>query len=194
MFCQNIDEHYKPFGSGLPRSPSLHLTDIIRSLQSSLGLGKVAQGWEMSVCADIGFLWEDAFSLAYRDKWSGMIHRPGELTLDGITGSPDGWGPDPLGKVPFANHELKCTWRSFNRRPEDDFYWMTQFKCYCKMMSAAAGGVPMTVTCLHVFYMVGNYKGSGPKHAHHRFEFEQHEIDTAWGMVVRHAREKGLLK
>jgi hypothetical protein len=191
MFVTTIDDAYVPFGSGLPRSPGLHLTDIIISLRNALGLGKVAEGWEMSVCADLGFLWEDAFSIAYRDKAEDLI-RPGELTVDGILCSPDGFGPDPLGKEIFINHEYKCTWRSFNKSPTDDFYWMTQFKCYCHALSVSMK-LDIHVTCLHTMYVVGNYRGSGPKPSHMIFDFDREEINTAWNMVVRHAKEKGWL-
>lgn len=189
MYITRINDQYQPFGSGLHRTPGLHLTSIIKSLRNDLGLGKTAAGWEMSVCADLGFLWEEAFSLAYTDRAGQVIHgitRPGEITRDGIIMSPDGIGLDPAGKIPFVNHELKCTWRSLNNNPQDDFYWDTQFKCYCK-------GLETTVTILHVMYVVGNYRGSGPRPDHVRFEYTQKEINTAWDMVVRHAKEKGWL-
>jgi len=183
MYITRIDKHYTPFGSGLPRTPGLHLTQIIQSLRTDLGMSKTAEGWDMGVAADCGFLWEDAFSRAYAEK-AQEIMRPGELTVEGVLMSPDGVGLDPCGKAPLVNHEYKLTWRSSNKAPADDFYWDTQFKCYCK-------GLGVTITCLHVIYIMGNYKGSGPHPEHFRIEYEQEEIDTAWGMVMRHAKEKG---
>lgn len=189
----DITEDYVPFGSGLPRSSGAHLTQIIRSLRDTLGLGKTAEGWEMNVSADIGFLWEDAFSIAYKDKVLGgpdgkFITRPGEIIEDGVVMSPDGFGPD-WGEDPFGepvNHEYKFTWRSSKRSPQDDFYWDNQFKAYNK-------GLGTTVTILHVFYVMGDYRGSGPQNKTYRLVYTQKEIDNAWGMIVQHAVEKGWL-
>jgi hypothetical protein len=186
MYCFPLLDHYTPFSfSPNGRSSGTHLTQIIRSIQDDLGMSKKAAGWEMNTCANIGFLWEDAFSTAYADYHSKLIMRPGELVSDeGIIMSPDGLGPDPFEQVPIANHEYKCTWRSSNKEPTGDFYWDTQFKCYCK-------GLMTTVTVLHVMYVNGDYKGSGPLEKHFRLEYSEQEIDTAWGMVVKHARDKG---
>lgn len=185
---KDVTKIYAPFGSGLPRSPGLHLTTIIRDLRDSLGMGKKAEGWDMNICADIGFLWEDAFAYAYRDRMD-EIYRPNEFVIDGISLSPDGVGVDPeTGDIYdlLVNYEYKCTWRSSKRIPTDDFYWDTQFKCYCY-------GLNTNITILHVFYVMGDYRGSGPVNRTYRIEYTDQEIETAWGMVKRHAEEKGWL-
>lgn len=190
---QDITTHYTPFGSGLPRSHShIHLTRILRSLMRKLGLEKKAAGWEMNVCADIGFLWEDALSRAYRDKrvvgWVpgdgivGDIVRPEPVMVDGVWMSPDGIGPDPDGKVAYADHEFKCTWRSSRNPPLSDWYWDQQFRAYCY-------GMETTVTVLHVMYLMGDYRGSGPQHRVFRWEWLPGEREKTWGMVVREKAE-----
>lgn len=195
MWREIITDQYTPFGSGLPRSSdTTHLTSIIRSLQEKLHIAKTAPGWEMNVCADIGFLWEDALSMAYRDKRVigyvpgdgvvGDVYRPGEIIKDGITLSPDGMGPDPKDKVAYADHEYKCTWRSSLKFPEDDFYWDTQFKCYTLAMETS-------VCVVHVMYLMGNYRGSGPRHVVYRIEYTDAEMQKAWDMVCRHRDEMG---
>jgi hypothetical protein len=193
MFGEIITEKYVPFGSGLDRTPGLHLTSIIRSLQEKLRLVKKADGWEMNVCADIGFLWEDALSFAYRNRrvtgyggddmvtpgQCGDIFRPPSYTLDGVLMSPDGIGPDPKGAVAYADHEYKCTWRSSLRQPQDDFYWDCQFKSYCLAMDT-------TICVLHVMYLMGDYRSSGPQHRVYRFEYTKAELDQCWEMLMRH--------
>jgi hypothetical protein len=189
----DITTQYTPFGSGLDREPGTHLTSIIRSLQRKLGLAKTAPGWDMGACADIGFLWEDALSRAYRDKrvcgWArgdgvvGDIYRPPAMEVDGIWMSPDGIGPDPEGEVAYADHEYKCTWRSSKKEsPVDDFYWRTQFQSYAR-------GMETTVTIVHVMYLVGDYRGSGPQHRVYRIVWGTEEMETTWGMVLRERDE-----
>jgi hypothetical protein len=190
--CLDITSHYTPFGSGLSRPTGTHLTSIIRSLQTKLGIAKTAPGWEMNVCADIGFLWEDALSRAYRDKrvigWVpgdgvvGDIYRPWPMEVDGVWMSPDGIGPDPLGKVAYADHEYKCTWRSVLREPLGDFYWKCQFQSYAR-------GMETTITILHVMYLMGDYRGSGPMHRVYRMRWTTEEMEKTWGMILRHKKE-----
>jgi hypothetical protein len=182
----DITASYAPFKSGLPRAPGLHLTAVIKSLMNKLGHGKTAPGWEMNVCADIGFLWEDALAWAYRDKRMGCtchgitgdIFRPPPMQIDGIWMSPDGVGPDIEGGEPWANHEYKCTWRSVNKSPLDDFYWSTQFQSYAR-------GLGTRVTIVHVMYLLGDYKGSGPLHRVWRIVWDTDYMEQTWGMILR---------
>jgi hypothetical protein len=184
---QDITSSYTPFGSGLDREPGLHLTSIIRSLQVKLGIAKTAPGWEMNVCADIGFLWEGALGYAYRDKrilpydhpdWVGDILRPEPMCVDGIWMSPDGVGPDPMEDSAYANHEYKCTWRSILKLIGDDFYWMTQFQAYARALKT-------NVTIVHAMYLMGNYRGSGPQHKVMRIVWDMDAVEKTWGMVLR---------
>ena len=89
---------------------------------------------------------------------------------------------DPHGVYPLVDEEYKATWRSIRQPPEENWYWMTQFKSYDYMF-----GVPVTV--LRVLYLNGNYKGSGPLDEAFRIEYTERELLENWQMVVNHRDE-----
>lgn len=175
-------------GSGLHRSDDPHrphLTPIIREIGQRTGLIKVHaadNGWDINFAGDIGFMWEDCLSLVMGDRMSGVA-RVGEVEMDGIVGSPDGIGPDPLGVHPAVLEEYKFTWKSSRNLPQSNWYWMMQVKCYCRMLG-------LTVCEMRIAYVMGDYKGGGPRYREARLEFTEGELEEAWGMVTKYAREK----
>jgi hypothetical protein len=128
----------------------------------------------------VGFLWEEVLSREFAERYAVRI---GEVEHDSIIGSPDGLSiNDP--KVPdnLVDEEYKATWKSIRKPPEDNWYWMTQFKSYCYML-----GVNTTV--LRVLYINGDYKGSGPIPALFRIEYTSQELQENWDMVRNHRDE-----
>lgn len=167
------------------RTNGLHLTDIIRSVMEDSGMQKTASGasWmpkQLSMAAEVGFMWEDLLSGAMKER---LPCRIGEIELDGITMSPDG--------IEMLDDELilsefKAVWASNKRLPVDNWKWMSQVKGYCK-------GLDLLKVKMYILYINGDWKGSGPTYDGFLIEFTQLEIDENWNMLVNHAKHKGWL-
>jgi len=165
------------FNDDEPRAVGLHLGTVIKSLMDSTGMGYKGKGFnDMQLTAEIGLLWEDVLSKIMRDKYAA---RPGQIQRDGIWMSPDGVGADPDGEVHMVLEEYKATWKSIKRSPADDFYYMAQVKSYCR-------AIETTVAVMRIFYIMGDYRGSGPMYRVARLTFTQYELDKNWEMIVKH--------
>jgi len=174
---------------GLTRSEGLHLTTVIRDIEETI---KPRDLWctdeELSFFAAGGFMWERVYSEAMRDSLLGdeSLVRPGEVTLDGITGSPD------LLRISDAEVtliETKCTWRGLRQWEalEKNFWsWLCQVKSYCFMVGT-------DVAEIHVFFIAGNWRPPVPCVRAVRLEFRKHELVENWRMIVRHATSRGWL-
>jgi len=170
------------------REDGLHLGHVVKSLMDNSGLGYKGEGFsDMELTAEIGLLWERALSKIMREKYA---PRPPQLLIDGIWMSPDGVstndplgslsvGLDPDGEVPLVVEEYKATWRSTNKSPVDNFYYMCQVKSYCR-------AVGTTVVVMHIFHLMGDYKGSGPVYRVARITFTEWELEQNWEMIIKH--------
>ena len=160
-----------------PRAEGLHLGAVIKDLMDSSGLGYKGDGFtDMELTAEIGLLWENVLSRIMGDKYA---LRPSQIQCDGIWMSPDGIGPDPMGEVPLVVEEYKATWQSTRRSPVDNFYYMCQVKSYCRAIGT-------DTAIMRIFYLMGDYKGSGPIYRVARLKFHQLELDQNWEMIVKH--------
>lgn len=181
MDAVQIEEGWKRFedGTNRTRGPGVvHLTRIIKDLDQR-DYGGVS--WNMDLTADLGFVWEQALENAYKDL---LGIRPGEVEKDGIIGSPDGIGEDPLGLVPFVDEEYKLTWKSSRSKITDNWYYMTQFKGYCYMMET-------NVVVVRIVYVCGDYKGSGPVYRVWRIEYTDEELKRNWDYLLAHVKNEG---
>jgi len=193
----DLNEEFVPAGSGVERSKAsetglIHLTDVIKFIDKKLEINDYSSvKWDMSVTAEVGFLWEQVLEDAFGSAFGGRVGiRPGEIELDGIVGSPDGVNEDPLGRYPIVDEEYKCTWKSTKNNILDHWYYMTQFKSYCKMLGVC-------VTVVKIIYLMGDYRGSGPIYKAYRIEFTERELEENWSMIRNHAEEmrsKGIWK
>jgi len=192
-----LDTDYAPLGSGEQRSEGLHLTRVIYDIQKELGWDYKGEGFQdRDFTMDLGFVWEEVLSHSWALRHNAV--RPGEVTKDGIIGSPDGMGPrhDVVTKtgevkVPASKriilYEYKLTWKSINHSVIDDWYYMTQGKSYCHMLGLKE--------CIwHVGHLMGDYKGSGPLYRQCWVKFTDRELWNNWEMIVNHAQEKGWLE
>jgi hypothetical protein len=147
---------------------------------------KMAKFDDLELTAEIGLLWERALSKIMREKYA---VRPPQIRLDGIWMSPDGLshvedlgslsiGPDPQGEVPVVVEEYKTTWQSTKRSPSDNFKYMMQVKAYCKAIGT-------NVAVMRIFYVMGDYKGSGPICRVARIKFTDEELDQNWDMLLK---------
>lgn len=165
------------FDDEYPRPEGLHLSEVIKSLMESSGLGYKGDGFtDMELTAEIGLLWEDMLSRVMAAKYA---LRPPPLQVDGIWMSPDGIADDPLGVVPLVVEEYKCTWQSTKRSPIDHFYYMAQTKSYCYALDT-------TVCIMRIFHIMGDYRGSGPIYRTARIMFTRYELEQNWQMLLRH--------
>jgi hypothetical protein len=174
---------------GLTRSSGLHLSQIIRDIENTLKprTSEWCTEEELAFFAAGGFMWERCFSLVHRDMVEGgELVRPGEFTLDGITGSPD--------LLRITNKEVvlietKCTWRSVRQWEslEKNFWnWLCQVKSYCRMVGTE-------VSEIHSFFVAGDWRPPVPCVRSIRLEFKERELEENWKMIVRHAHNRGWL-
>lgn len=174
-----LDIEFPLTGPGDRTLDKLHLSDIYTDLDNTLFPKTSNADMNNPLWSEVGFLWESVLSRALADHCS---PRPGEIELDGIIGSPDGYDPET-----GILDEYKCTWKSIrNAHPENVWKWQVQVKGYCKMLGA-------TVARFHVFYVNGDWRGSGPIYRPYLFSYTQREIDENWQMLVQHAKAKGWL-
>ncbi len=189
------DAKFIPQGSGLPRSKGLHLTDIISSLEKKLDLGFKGDGFkDLGLTGEIGFWWEDVLETAFSKRHSVRI---GEVSLDGVAGSPDGVCLDPGfilndGTViadpadDLVLEEFKCTWKSAKHALADNWRYMTQVKGYCHMLG-------FNIVVFRVCYLFGFYNGEGPMYREGYIQFSQRDLKANWKMLIDHAKEEKML-
>lgn len=168
---------------GDERRPGVHLGAVIQSLKNAAGLGYKGDGFnDMQLTAEIGLLWENVLGKVMREKYA---VRPPQIECDGIWMSMDGVnsdlcpGSDPAGEVPLVLEEYKLTWKSNKHSLLDDFYYMCQVKSYCRAIGT-------NVAVMRVFYIMGNYRGSGPSYRIARIRFTDKELEDNWKMITRH--------
>ncbi len=172
-------------GSGANhRSEGLHLTTIIRDLMDKSGLKTPKSSWNMNTTQSVGFIWEETLSLAWEERLSRAFaslldkemgwYNTGELNLDGIIMTPDGYDPNNM-----ILQEAKCTWKSSKNKPIDNFSWMVQTKAYCRALC-------IDKVMFHVLYLMGDYKASGPIYEPWLITFKPHEIEENWQMLQNH--------
>ena len=182
MKCTKIESKLEGPGSGVERSEGLHLTPIIYDIAIKLGIMKPSSDSEDGKAEffERGFIFEDLLSHVFATR---MALRIGEITLDGITGSPDGLGE---WESRLVVEEYKCTSKSLSRPIEDNWMWVTQVKAYCHMV-----GVPKAI--MRVLYVAGDYKPPFPQYRAYLMEFSQRELEENWSMIVNHAKAQGWL-
>lgn len=174
MKVELLEEELPNIGSSLiERSPGLHLSSVIKDLNRTLGRSKDGCEWEKQTTWTVGLLWEEVLSAALADA---LAPRCGELLVDGIIMTPDGFDPEL-----WRLAEYKLTWTSSRKDIVDRWDWLTQIKAYCRALD--------TFECmLHVLHVMGDYRGSGPQYRNYLLTFKQHELEENWIMIRNHAR------
>ena len=171
-----------------PRSSGVHLSGIIKHILQAAGLltaDEVTE--EMPLRMWLGMAFE-----AYAVRlWPEMVWQPGECSKDGITGSPD--GITPKGDSGLLE-EFKLTWLSRlekseirgvappARRITDQRRWMLQLAGYLYMLG-------LTEARLHVCWVMGDYRGSGPQYFTYHLLFTQEELRRTWDNMILKNRD-----
>lgn len=190
-----------------PRSLGLHVSEIIRDVAGEMGylrkddeeeLDWTLARYRATHGADIAKMYPTVFyrvmlGLAFED-WLGPqlphtnFHGIGELQRDGLVGTPDGleFTNDAGGSA--CIHEFKLTWKSSRsdretpqQRIAREFMYLCQTKSYCAMVRAS--GVECLRSILHVFWVNGNYRGSGPEYRRYQLDFTPDEVEANWRLM-----------
>ena len=161
------------------RSSGVHLSGVIKYVLTTAGLLTSDDlGDMMPLRMAVGMAWE-AWIV---QLWPDFIWQPGEQCRDGIYGSPDGVTGDTL-------EEVKATWMSRlektetkgvappPRRITDMKRWMLQLAGYCYMMG-------LTRARMHVLWVNGDYRNSGPQYFTYLIEFTQQELERVWNNMI----------
>ena len=187
-----------------PRTPGFHVSELLRPVALSLGMWKkddqdeldftlakyhAARG-ENIVQMYPTAIYRVAVGLAVED-WLGRqkpeinFHALGELAKDGIIGTPDGLEFDRDGGI---IHEIKATWKSSRsdrespmERLRKEWYWTAQACSYCYL--ASFGKELVRRAQLHIWWLNGNYQGSGPEYKTYEISYSSPEVGANWRLV-----------
>jgi len=172
-----------------PRSPGLHLTDVIKDLMVVSGLNKKneANTWSRQPTMNAGFIWEEVIFTHWEETLSAALaklmgrklswYQTGELECGGIHLTPDGLD---VSNTPWILQEAKCTWKSAKNSPVDNWSYIVQAKAYCMALN-------IDRVMFHILHLMGDYKGSGPIYKPWLILFQPHEIAENWEMIMNHA-------
>lgn len=169
------------------RSPGLHVSTIIRSIMTTLQPKRFSSQGDDGPPVEwtsAGTLWEYVLELAMAKLAAGeSLIRPGEIEKDGIILT-----PDAIGLVDWIVHEFKFTWMSSNGAIDHVKFkhWEIQLKAYCHALGSNRAR-------LHGFFVMGDYRGSGPQPLAWDITFSHLELIENWEMLVNHAKDKGWL-
>ncbi len=177
-------KHRKPKSASI-RSSGHHLMQVIRyALTESGQLKSYASDIDeerMPLRMFMGMVWEDGVV----GLWPDLVWQPGEVELDGVFMTPDGISMLAPHDEFLCVEEFKLTWKS-SRRGEDiisEKLWMWQLAGLCK-------GMHCNYARLHVNYVMGDYKGSGPQYFTYLLHFSQDELDKFWKNIIIANRDK----
>lgn len=219
MVVSEVQAQFDLNFEALPRTPGIHVSTLLKEVCLNLGLWKrededeldvinarfrasrgedIVRMYPAVICrVAVGLAWERFYGLQQEINFHGI----GELTRCGIIGTPDGLEFDDLGCIV---HELKATWKSSRDDREDpqerlmrEYYWTAQVASYAALSTVGEIEVsnPNLVTrgMLHVLYLMGNYRGSGPQLKVYSLTYRPEEIVANWRLLsvkANQAREE----
>jgi len=167
-----------------PRSPGIHVSDLVRAAAVDLGLlepdetpGQFNRVSINRMCAGLAF--EEWYQKQIPAS-AGLVYHGGELAWDGVSGSPDAW------QYPQTWHEFKFSWKSANTPVAKYWYWLSQIQAYLYMGGKMWGEPERKFAVLHVYHVMGDYRGSGPIHRVTGLEFSQIELAENWTLLGRY--------
>ena len=161
-----------------------HVSAVIRSLCLKLGHfeddvnATDAEKTQRQTRWELGSSFEDALVAAMVERRlkddPARYARPGELTKDGLIGT-----PDLLDLTDWAVIEIKLTWLSSRHDLDSVKFWkyLVQIMAYCAMVGTRLGH-------LHVCHINGDYKKDrGPTYNVWECKFTPQEIDENFRML-----------
>lgn len=167
-----------------PRTPGLHLSDVIKSILDTIEPGKYSGPIDPRY-TDPGFTFERVMETAWTSRLA-HVERLGEFEHDGIICSPDGIDLSDPERPELV--EIKMTEMSCVDCPTDPKFrkWLWQIGSYGHVCG-------LTTTRLHALFLRGDYKKIRRDYGVWRITWEPEEQANVWSMIVGHARDKGWL-
>jgi len=191
---KNIFAHlYRYVTRATKRSDGVHVSDVIKEKWFGSSSGDERRRKEAEAATELqdpsvmplrmvlGMAWE----LFVIGLYKSLQWQPGELSCDGISGSPDGFGAY---RGERTIEEFKFTWKSSrNRDILKELIWIWQVAAYCWMSNCR-------VARLHVCWVNGDYERGngewGPKYFVYVIKFEKHELTELWKKVFMAGKDK----
>lgn len=171
----------------LNRSPGIHVSHVINDLCVELGHYNPDEwrheGPDRYTRMGLGSALEHAIIERYHRTYPGRFEVLGELTRDGLTGT-----PDLIDLSDATIHEMKLTWMSSKHDVKSQKFWKywRQLQAYCAMLGTTRG-------VLHVCFVNGNYGSDrNPLYRVWECEWTEEQIESNWRMLVAHAATLGL--
>lgn len=170
---------------GYVRSPGLHVSDLYNSFYKKFDPKRYNKdGPPDATKMSLGTSFEEVLERALAERLLG--DRPGEFTSpEGIIFSPD-YLFDIDGELVLG--EFKCTWYSSRSAPHDPKFekWFTQIKLYCYWLQ-------LRKARLYVLFVNDTYRPPKPELYAWNIEFTPRELQDEYHLIMRHAREEGII-
>lgn len=155
------------------RASGVHLSGILKKIAIAKGILRrgMMREEEFPLRMAMGMAFESWIVGLYPE----MVWQPGEMTLDGISGNPDGYSVvDGVAQV----EEFKLTWKKRKADIlEDSWMWQTQMCGYCKMLGARHAR-------LHVCWVNDQYAPPQPVYYRYLLEWTEEEVESTWNLLV----------
>jgi len=158
------------------RSGGTHVSGLIRRIMQRLEPSKYSDdGGPDTARMALGVAYEEALEQSLSKHWGPRVVRPGEVERDGIVGSPAG-----IDLEEERLDEIKLTWMKYEPDLDHPKYWkwLVQVRAYLAMLG-------WTRARLWIFFVNGDYRGSGPLTKVFDLEFTIQETEETWQMLLR---------
>lgn len=167
----------------MERTPGLHVSTAIHEVMQSLHPERFGSDPPDQVRMNLGNAFEHAIADALNRKYPDRYVRPGELSFEGVTGTPDLWDV-----IDWATTEIKLTWASSRRAVdiEDPWFWRywAQLKSYVHMAGQSTGR-------LIICFVNGDWKDQGPCAMEWEDSWSVDELQENWEMIKAYAQREG---
>ncbi len=164
------------------RTPGLHVSTAIYAVMESLHPDRFGSDPPNQVRFNLGNAFEHAIGDALMREYPDRYLRPGEISLDGITGTPDLWDV-----IDWATLEIKLTWASSRRAEDIEDPWFWRYWAQLKSYSHMAG---QTTGRLAICFINGDWKESGPQAMLWEDTWSAEELQENWEMIKSYARSE----
>lgn len=198
---------FKP--EGPPRSPGLHLSDILTVILRKVDPTRYASDFtptQTENYQDAGFFWEDILGSAFAgrallaaseqdDPHEAVTRfRPGEITCDGVICSPDAFVIDR--EDALVDEEYKVTWksaRSLDTPTPGAGFLDTKFLPYTLQMKGYCKAAGTRRSRIWILFLNGEYGDKfQPQVRGYEFLWTQRELDEQWRTFLKTAEKEGL--
>jgi hypothetical protein len=187
---ENLTYHERP---KMTRNPGVHVSDVLRHVAiKHKTYTEEDRDDDMPLRVLLGLAFEESAARLY----AGMIWQPGQIEVDGVTGSPDGLSVldvDGVGGM-GAVDEFKYTGKSQRVKGggadelkdiRTEWSWMQQGMSYLNLLRRSkkvfAG---MRLCRFHICWKYGNYvRPYAEKYMRYLVEFEEAELRGNWAML-----------